>query len=98
MDRDQIIATLRAMEPELRAQGIEHLALFGSIARGDAGPDSDVDLFATLRRPSALSLFDVFRIRDEIARVLKRPVDLVSGQIRNPARKAAIEKDMAPIF
>ena len=47
---DDVIATLRAHEAELRAAGIHRLSLFGSVARGDAGPDSDVDLAAELDR------------------------------------------------
>ena len=37
MDRDQIVAMLRAHEGELRAAGIAKLALFGSVARGESG-------------------------------------------------------------
>ena len=38
----------REHEAELKALGVEHLYLFGSIGRGDAGADSDVDLLETL--------------------------------------------------
>jgi uncharacterized protein len=44
MKRGQIIATLKAAEPELRKRGIRHAALFGSIARGEERPDSDIDI------------------------------------------------------
>ena len=46
MDREQVIATLREHEPGLRAVGVVRLSLFGSTARGDRRPDSDVDLLA----------------------------------------------------
>jgi predicted nucleotidyltransferase len=46
MDRDQVIAKLRGHEAELRAVGVVRLSLFGSTARGDQRPDSDVDLLA----------------------------------------------------
>ena len=45
MERDAVIAALRTHEAELRRLGVEHLYLFGSIERGDAREDSDVDLF-----------------------------------------------------
>ena len=45
MDRDTAISRLKAHEAELRRLGVQHLWLFGSTARGDARPDSDVDLF-----------------------------------------------------
>jgi predicted nucleotidyltransferase len=41
---DEGIACLRAHAAELRAAGIRHLSLFGSVARGDAGPESGIDL------------------------------------------------------
>ena len=45
MQREQTIAKLKATEPVLRAQGVSALYLFGSHARGDADPDSDIDVF-----------------------------------------------------
>jgi nucleotidyltransferase-like protein len=43
MNRAEVINQLKSLEPELRAHGVAALYLFGSYARGDAGPDSDVD-------------------------------------------------------
>ena len=43
---ERVITTLRAHEAELRRAGIRHLSLFGSVARGDAAEDSDIDLAA----------------------------------------------------
>ena len=45
MDRTEIIARLKATEDELRALGVAHLYLFGSFARGEETPSSDVDVF-----------------------------------------------------
>jgi uncharacterized protein len=45
MNRAEIVAKLKAVEPQLRAHGIAGLYLFGSYARDDARPDSDVDEF-----------------------------------------------------
>ncbi len=45
MTRDDAIAALKALEPEARALGVTGLYLFGSTARGEAGPASDVDVF-----------------------------------------------------
>ena len=43
MTREEIIAKLKAMEPDLRARGITRIQMFGSRARGDERPDSDLD-------------------------------------------------------
>ena len=44
MDREQVLASLRAPEKELKDAGVVRLSLFGSTTRGEACPDSDVDL------------------------------------------------------
>lgn len=45
MRRDEALARLRSSEEELRALGTEALFLFGSVARDEARPSSDIDLF-----------------------------------------------------
>jgi predicted nucleotidyltransferase len=45
MKRAEVITQLKAVEPALRAHGVAALYLFGSYARDDAGPESDVDVF-----------------------------------------------------
>jgi hypothetical protein len=45
MERTEAIAKLKQHEAELKRLGVEHLYLFGSTARNEAGEDSDVDLF-----------------------------------------------------
>ena len=45
MDRDELIANLKSVEPQLRAYGVAALYLFGSYARDEARQDSDVDVF-----------------------------------------------------
>jgi predicted nucleotidyltransferase len=45
MNRDEVIAKLKAIEPQLRAHGVAALYLFGSYARDEARQDSDVDVF-----------------------------------------------------
>jgi hypothetical protein len=59
MRREAVIATLRAHEPELKAAGILHLRLHGSVARGDATAASDVDLIADIDTSRRLSLLDM---------------------------------------
>ncbi len=44
LTRDEILAGLKRLEPALRAKGVTHLAIFGSRSRGDARPDSDLDV------------------------------------------------------
>ena len=100
---DDVIATLRAHEAELRAAGIKHVSLFGSIARGDAGPDSDV---RSGRRTGpgrrASHLIRLVGLEREIGELLGRTVDLLPepiekarlvGPISNGDRKHAFYHD-----
>ncbi len=59
MDRDTIIATLRTHQADLRGLGVESLALFGSIVRGDADAESDIDLAATYNAAVVRDLLDM---------------------------------------
>ena len=74
---DQVIATLRAHEPELRAAGAIGVALIGSVARGDATPESDVDLVLKLDPDRQLG-FEYGGFADLIGGFLGRPVDFVT--------------------
>lgn len=56
--------------------GVARLELFGSVSRGEEGPESDVDLLYTLK-PGARLGFALFDLEDELAALLGRPVDLV---------------------
>ena len=59
MDRDHVLATLRAHERELKQSGIVRLSLFGSTARGDRRADSDVDLLAAFDATRRISILDI---------------------------------------
>jgi predicted nucleotidyltransferase len=55
--------------------GFRNIRVFGSVARGEDGPDSDIDLLATF--PEGLSLFDIGRVEVDLGRLLEEKVDLV---------------------
>ncbi len=75
MDREQVVATLREHEPELKAAGVVRLSLFGSTARGDRRPDSDVDLLAAFDESMRISLLDVAGIEIQLADLLGQKVE-----------------------
>ena len=60
-----------------RKYGIAELAVFGSVARGDAGPDSDVDLLY-VRVPGNDLGMSYFALREDLEELFGRPVDLVA--------------------
>lgn len=63
LSRDDIIAQLRPLEAELRKRGITSLAIFGSRSRGDARPDSDLDVLVDINPDIEFSLFDLIRVQ-----------------------------------
>ncbi len=95
---EQVIATLRAHEAELRASGIARLSLFGSVARGDAGTDSDVDLAAAFDPQARMDLFRLVALERRIAELLGRRVDLLPEPVEKPRLRASIERDRRRAF
>ncbi|HEY6345715.1 MAG TPA: nucleotidyltransferase domain-containing protein [Bryobacteraceae bacterium] len=76
MGRQDVIAKLRQHEPELRAAGVLHLSLFGSVARGERSPKSGVDLMAEFDPGREYSLLDRVRLERRLAEIVGAPVDL----------------------
>jgi predicted nucleotidyltransferase len=84
MNCDQALAILRAHEAELRAAGIEHLSIFGSMARGEAGGGSDVDVVVRLTPEASKGGFAYFGRLDDLTGRLEEmlgcSVDLARGR------------------
>jgi len=98
MDKRTVISTLLAHQIELQGLGIDHLTLFGSVARDEADADSDVDLLATFNKAKALSLLKVIAIQRKISEILGCPVDLGSLTAVKPRLKPHIEPDLIDVF
>jgi len=76
MDKGSVIQTLRNHEPELKAAGIVHLRLFGSVARNEASARSDVDLVADFDQSKRLTLLSMVRLENRLSDLLGVKVDL----------------------
>jgi uncharacterized protein len=88
---DQVIVTLRAHEAELRKAGIRRLSLFGSVARGDAEADSDVDLAAELDPDARIGLFALGALERRLADLVGRKVDLLPEPVEKPRLRVNID-------
>lgn len=97
LDRETIVKRLREHEAALRARGVSALYLFGSVARGEAGPASDVDLFFDYDNPS-LSLLDVIGIEQYLADQLEAKVDAMTRGSLHPLLKRSIERSAVQVF
>ena len=98
MNRETVIAALRAHEPELKAAGVVRLSLFGSTARGAAGPDSDIDLLVAFDEARPLSLLDVIRIENQLADLLGHPVDLIEEGTLKPRVRQNVDREAVRAF
>lgn len=78
MDKDAVIATLRAHRADLERMGVIHAALFGSVARGEAGPDSDIDIAIDFADGTIIDMFSYAGIKRQIAELFSGPVDVVN--------------------
>jgi uncharacterized protein len=98
MNRETVITALRAHESELRAAGVVRLSLFGSTARGEARPDSDVDLLAAFDNARPLSLLDVIRIENQISDLLGHAVDLIEEGTLKPRARQSVDREAMRAF
>lgn len=93
MDRQTVIARLREHAPELKAAGLMHVRVFGSTARGESSPRSDVDLLVDFDPDKRQALVSVGNLQSRLSELLDVQVDLsVAEWMREPARSRAIHE------
>lgn len=97
MDRDAAIARLKEHEAELRRLGVQHLYLFGSTARDEAGPESDVDLFFDYER-GKLGLYELMDVKETAARILGRKADIMTRDSLHKTLRQKIEAGALQVF
>jgi hypothetical protein len=97
-ERERVLRLLHEQAPRLRALGITHLSLFGSMARGDAGPESDIDLLIETESAAKLGLFDLFDLREELGQRFGRPVSFAFRSQMRPWLQEWIEEDRIEIY
>jgi predicted nucleotidyltransferase len=92
MRRDEAIRLLSEHRAELEAMGVTSLALFGSVAHDEAGPDSDVDVIIDVRRP--FGLFELAAVHLRLEEIFGRKVDVITYGGLRPRHRAVIEPDL----
>ena len=93
MGRDEILETLQRNMAEIKGFGVSRMAVFGSFARGEERPDSDVDILVEFSVP--VGLFEFVRIQRYLERLLGRAVDLATPDAIREEMRARILKDAA---
>lgn len=92
MQTEEILEKLREYKAERGdAYGIETLGLFGSCARGEQLPDSDIDVCVKMKTPS---FFNRMSIQEELESIFRCKVDVISlGAMMRPLFKKNLERD-----
>jgi hypothetical protein len=98
MDRQTVIATLRAHENELRQLGVIHVALFGSRAREQHHADSDIDIVVDIDLTARVSLWDFVGISHFIGDLFPVAVDVHERQALKPRILARADQDAVHAF
>jgi predicted nucleotidyltransferase len=88
---------LQAIAEVCERYGVEDLAVFGSVARGEATSDSDVDLMYRLKPGFRLG-FTLNRLEDELATVFGRKVDLVSKRSLHPGLRDVVLREARVLY
>ena len=98
MERREAIRALKAQTGPVRALGATALYLFGSTARGTAGPSSDIDLFIDYDLDGRFSLIELVGIKRLLETRLGVAIDVTTRDSLDPGLKGAIEASAERIF
>lgn len=102
MTRDEALAKLRALRPQLEALGFRHVWLFGSVARDEAGPGSDVDLLVEVPEERYENVWHRatygMEAEPHVGALLGAPTDVVDKLATKDRFLARIEKDLVLVY
>ncbi len=98
MNSQEILARLRENETALRARGVSHAALFGSRARGENRPDSDIDIMIEFDPAARVTVFNHAGLKDYIASLFDGPVDVANREGLKPYVRPAATADAIDAF
>lgn len=95
MSKEKIIKTLKAELPNLKSQyPIKTLGIFGSVARGDDTLKSDVDILVEFYESKSIDLFEFIDLEENLGKLLRKKVDLVTKRALKPVIKKYILNDV----
>lgn len=91
MQRDGILGILARHQEDLKTRGVKKIALFGSAARNEARPDSDLDILVEFDIP--VGLFEFVELKDYLEELLGRNVDMVTPGALKPQLREQILRE-----
>lgn len=98
MTRDEIVDKLRATAPALKAEGVTRLAIFGSRARGDERPDSDLDVLVEVDPDAAFSLLNLVGVEHIVEDATGLKTQASMRRSLDPRMAERIADDVIEVF
>ena len=98
MDAQEALTTLRRHESALRSRGVVHAALFGSVARGENRPDSDLDILVEFDPDARVTVFDYVGIKEYIDGLFEGSVDVIDRDALKPRLREGAARDAMYAF
>ena len=98
MDCQKALEILRDSEPMLRSRGIRRAAVFGSVARGENRPDSDIDIMIEIDPDTPIGVYGYVDLKEYVASLFDAPVDVVSRDALKPYVQPAATADAIYAF
>jgi hypothetical protein len=96
--REDLIAELQRLRPELEGRGITHMALFGSRARRDNRLDSDIDLVVEIENDRKFSMLDLIGVAHVVEDSIGLEANMFMRRSLNDSFKWTVGRDQVPVF
>jgi hypothetical protein len=92
MTPKELFERLSAHRPELTRAGVKRFGVYGSVAQGEAGPESDVDILVEFEQLP--DLYEFAALKNRLAEILSRPVDLTTPQALKPRLRSRVLREV----
>jgi predicted nucleotidyltransferase len=98
MNSQDALEILRSYQSALQARGVRHAALFGSVARGDNRPGSDIDILVEFDSAAHVTIYDYMALKNYIASLFAEPVDVIDREALKPHLRQHSARDAIYAF